>query len=98
MPIYVTVLKSTAEAVKGVGDVYKWYGESKKVLEKMGVRLIGAYALLGHYDMMFIYEARDERLAMSTALSSLRGTAVPTETWTAVPMDEFARLTARLSD
>ena len=80
-----------------MGDIGKLYEENKATLARMGIRYIGAYALLGRYDMMFIFEAPDERAAMTTALSTLRGAAVPTETWTAVPMEEFARLTARLN-
>ena len=98
MPIYVTVIKAPAESLKGVGDIGKWYEENKADLEQKGIRHIAAYALLGRYDIMFIYEARDDVSAMTTALSSLRGTAVPTETWPAVPMEEFARITRRLSD
>ena len=98
MPIYVTVAKAPAESVKSMGDVGKLFEENKKTLARMGIRYIAAYALLGRYDMMFIFEAPDERSAITTALSTFRGAAVPTETWTAVPMDEFARLTARLSD
>ncbi len=97
MPIYVTLVKAPTESLKGMGDIGKWYEENKAELQKMGIRPIAAYALLGRYDMMFIYEARDEIMAMTSALSSLRGTAVPTETWTAVPMEEFARITRRLS-
>ena len=98
MPIYVTVVKAPAESLKTMGDIGRWYEENKAELQKKGIRHIAAYALLGRYDIMFIYEARDEVSAMTTALSSLRGTAIPTETWTAVPMDEFARITRRLSD
>ena len=98
MPIYVTVAKAPAESVRSMGDVSKLYEKNKEALAKRGIRYIAAYALLGRYDMMFIFEAPDERAAMTTALSTLRGAAVPTETWTAVPMEEFARLTAILGD
>ena len=97
MPIYVTVLKSTAEAIGSVGEVGNWYGVVEKMLEQMGIRLIGAYALLGRYDMMFIYEAPDEKAVMSLALTSSTGTHVPSETWTAITMEEFAKLAAKIN-
>ena len=100
MPMYVTVVKAPSESLKSMGDIGKWYEENKAALQQKGVRHIAAYALLGRYDMMFIYEADDEISALTTALSSLRETAtsVPTETWTAVPMDEFARITRKLGE
>jgi len=96
MPVYVTVLKSTAEAIKNMGDAEKWWKQGKETLEKMGVRVINAYALLGRYDMMFIYEAPDEDTAMSLALTSSTGAYLPSETWTAVPMEDFVKLANRL--
>ena len=100
MPTYVTVVKAPAESLKTMGDIGKWYEDNKAELQRKGIRHIAAYALLGRYDMMFVYEADDEISALTTALSSLRETAtsVPTETWTAVPMDEFARITRKFSD
>jgi len=59
MPTYVTVVKAPAESLKTMGDIGKWYEENKAALQQKGVRHIAAYALLGRYDMMFIYEARD---------------------------------------
>jgi len=97
MSTYVTLLKFTSEGLKSIGDFGKSWEEGRKKAEQMGIKSIGAYSILGPYDMMFIYEAPDERAAMTTALSTLRGAAVPTETWTAVPMEEFARLAARLN-
>jgi uncharacterized protein with GYD domain len=47
--------------------------------------------------MMFIYEAPDEKVAAIVPLSfsSQKGGA-QTETWTAIPMDEFVKLAAML--
>ena len=72
------------------------YGVDISALEKIGVRLIGAYALLGRYDMIFIYEAPDEKVAMSLALTSSTGSYLPSETWTAVPMKDFVKLATSL--
>jgi uncharacterized protein with GYD domain len=46
--------------------------------------------------MMFIYEARDEKVAISSVLSQVVRRGGQTETWTAIPMEEFAELTASL--
>ena len=96
MPIYVTVLKSMAETAANVDDVGKWWEEGKKALDNMGVKIISAYALLGRYDMMVIYEALDEKVAMSLALVSSTGKYAPSETWTAVSMEDFAQIAKRI--
>jgi len=96
MPIYVTLIKSTAETVKSIGDVGKWYEESTKMAEQMGIKMISAYALLGRYDMMLIYEAPDEKAVVSLSLSGTPRPGVQSETWTAIPIEEFAKLAARL--
>lgn len=96
MPVYVTLVKFTAEGLKGIADFGKAYGEGAKMAERMGIKTIGAYGLLGHYDMMFIYEAPDEKAAAAMPLSFAPKGSGQTETWTAIPMQEFAQLTAKL--
>ncbi|MFC1933493.1 GYD domain-containing protein [Chloroflexota bacterium] len=96
MPIYVTVLKSMAETAANVDDVGKWWEESKKMLENMGVRVISAYAMLGRYDGIVIYEAPDEKVAMSLALVSSTGKYAPSETWTAVSMEDLTQIAKRI--
>jgi len=45
---------------------------------------------------MFIYEAPNEKVAAGVPLSfTSRGTS-QTETWTAIPMEELIKLTARV--
>ena len=96
MPTYVTLLKFTSEGLKSMADFGKAWEEGQKMAEQMGIRSIGAYGLLGRYDMMFIYEAPNEKAAASMPLSFAPGGTAQTETWTAIPMEEFAKLAARL--
>jgi uncharacterized protein with GYD domain len=96
MPIYVTLVKLPAEGMKRMPDFEEAHKEIHKIAEQMGIKGIGAYALLGPYDMMFIYEAPDEKVALSSVLSQLARWGGQTETWTAIPMGEFAELTASL--
>jgi len=96
MPTYVTLVKFTPEGLKGIADFGKSYEEGRRRAEQMGIKHVGAYGLLGPYDMMFIYEAPDEKAAASMPLSFAPRGDGQTETWTAIPMEEFAKLTARL--
>jgi len=94
---YVTLVKFTSEGLKSIGDFGKEWEEGTKRAAQMGIKPIGAYGLLGPYDLMFIYEAPDEKAAASLPLSfsSQKGSA-QTETWTAIPMEEFVKVTGRL--
>ena len=97
MATYVTLLKFTPEGLKHLGDFGKTWEKVSKRVAQTGVKAIGAYGILGPYDMMFIYEAPDEKAAASVPLSfaSQKG-AAQAETWTAIPMEVFVKLTGRL--
>ena len=95
MPVYVTLLKFTSEGLKGVADFGKMREEGQKRAEQMGIKSIASYGLLGRYDMMFIYEAPDEKTAAGMPLSFAPGGAAQAETWIAIPMEEFATLASR---
>lgn len=95
MPTYVTLLKMTSDGLKGVADFKKSWEEGRKRGEQMGIKPIGAYGLLGRYDMMFIYEAPNEKVAAGMPLSFAPEGSAHTETWTAIPMEEFVELAAR---
>ena len=95
MPTYATLVKFTSEAIGRI-DVAKAYEEGTKIAEQIGIKPIGAYATLGPYDMMLIYEAPDEKVAAGMAMASATKWGGRSETWTLIPMEEFAKLAARL--
>jgi len=97
MATYVTLVKFTSEGLKSMDDLGKEWEEGTKRVAQMGIKPIGAYGLLGPYDMMFIYEAPDEKAAVNVPMSfSSRKGGAQTETWTAIPMEEFVKLIGRL--
>ncbi len=96
MPIFITLVKTGAGGAKSLADLDKSYEEGMKMAEQMGIKPIAQYGLLGPYDLMFIYEAADEKAAASNSLSQSARRGGEMETWTAIPMQEFAKLTARL--
>ena len=96
MPTYVTLVKVGAEGAKSMGDLRKGYEEGTKMAEQMGIKSIGAYGVLGPYDMMYIYEAPDEKVAAGSCMAQVAKWGGETETWTVIPMEEFIKLTERL--
>ena len=99
MVTYVTLVKFTAEGPNSITDFGKAWEEGVKRVAQMGIKIIGAYGLLGPYDMMFIYEAPDQRCASRLPLSfASLGGGIQTETWTTIPLDEFVKIPERLKD
>ena len=61
------------------------------------VKRIASYALLGAYDFMHIIEAPDEISAAKVALLVNRFGIAATQTLTAIPFEEFKRVTQDVS-
>ena len=93
MAVYVTLVKFTSEGLKMMDDLGERYERGKKMAEQAGIKNIGAYGLLGRYDLMFIYETPSEKAAAGMPLSFAFEGGGQTETWTAVPLEEFVKLT-----
>jgi uncharacterized protein with GYD domain len=96
MATFITLVKFSAETVKNMGDFGSVYEEGVKIGQQMGIKSIGAYATMGPYDAMFIYEAPDEKTAIGMVMSIATNQGGTTETWTAIPMEEFTKLAARI--
>ena len=96
MATFITLVKFSAESLKNMGDFGSVYEEGVKMGQQMGIKSIGAYATMGPYDAMFIYEAPDEKTAIGMVMSIATKQGGTTETWTAIPMEEFTKLAARV--
>jgi len=65
----------------------------KRVKEKCPeVKFICHYALLGPYDFLDIYEAKNEEIAAKVSMISLSMGAVKAESWVAIPYKRFLEL------
>jgi uncharacterized protein with GYD domain len=97
MAMYMTMVRFTHQEARGISNFGREWQESAKRIEGLGIKLLGTYGILGPYDMSFIYEAPDEEKAASVPLSiSYLDPGIQTETWTVIPMDEFAAITEKL--
>ncbi len=89
MPLFVVLSKLTD---KGAETLFKRPYRIKEVneeLEKMGVKVLHQYVVLGDYDFLNIVEAEDDKTLLA-ALTNLvmRGT-IRTTTYKIIPVDEF---------
>jgi len=90
MATYVMLTTLTDEGRKTIKEKPKRIREVNKEVEKMGVKILGQYALLGPYDFINILEAPDNISIAKVAMElGSRGT-LQTMTMPAMPLDEFA--------
>jgi len=75
MAIYVTLSNLTDEGRKTLKNRPDRINEVNKEIESMGIKILGQYAVLGHYDFVTLLDApsNEAMLKMSVELGS-RGT------------------------
>jgi len=92
MAIYLMLTNLTDEGRKTVKEKPERIKEVNKEVEKMGVKILSQYALLGAYDFVNILEAPDNQTITRVAVElSARGT-LQTTTLVALSVDEFINM------
>jgi uncharacterized protein with GYD domain len=85
--IFISLAKFKKTPTKeSVGDATKLIDEYKK----KGVKVLSWYWTLGRYDVVFIYEAANEKEAMKTEMGISQWVA--TETLVAIPRQEAVNM------
>ncbi|MFQ5834919.1 MAG: GYD domain-containing protein [bacterium] len=91
MAIYVMLTTLTNQGRKSVREKPERIKEVNEEVEKMGVKILSQYALLGPYDFVNILEAPNNEAASRVAIElGSRGT-VQTMTLAAITVDEFVK-------
>ncbi|MBI4336624.1 MAG: GYD domain-containing protein [Chloroflexi bacterium] len=92
MPIFAALGNSTDEGIRHLENLSARHRSAVKRVEQAGGKLLGSYALLGHYDYLVLLEFPDERSALRfMAQEGSRG-HIRYVTMPAVPTEEFAKL------
>ncbi len=92
MPIYLMLTNLTDEGRKAVKAKPGRIKEVNKEVEKMGVKILSQYALLGGYDFVNLLEAPDNQTIAKVAVEfGSRGT-LNTTTLVALSIDEFIEM------
>ncbi len=92
MPVYLMLTNLTDEGRKTVKEKPERIKEVNKEVEKMGVKILSQYALLGGYDFVNIIEASDNQAIAKVAVElGSRGT-LQTTTLPALSVDEFINM------
>ena len=100
MPTFILVTKLSPEIAKQVKRRdelgHQWREKVKQNCP--GVKFISHYALLGQYDFLDIFEAKDEEEAAKVSWISTANGAMLAESWTAIPYTRFLEITKNLKD
>ena len=89
MPIYLMLTTLTDEGRKTVKEKPSRIKQVNKEVEKMGVKILSQYVLLGAYDFVNILEAPDTQTIAKVAMELGSRGALNTTTLAAMSIDEF---------
>jgi uncharacterized protein with GYD domain len=98
MPTYATLIKYRSQEPNAIREPKKAFEEGIRLASHIGVKSICAYAILGPYDVMIIYEAPSDKAATGMSMATAGKWGAHSETWTLVPMEEFEEITEELAD
>jgi uncharacterized protein with GYD domain len=96
MPGYVVLYKYTQQGlanIKGMPDMTK---RRKEAAEKLGIRVVGVWHLMGEYDAMSVVEAPDDQTLATALLAGGAQGYLTTQTMRALSEEEFAQLVSKL--
>jgi len=93
MPHYITLMRWTSQGIAGLPAWRERVEEGERIT---GGKLVGVYATLGRYDVVEIFEAPDDGLAVEILMKLQRFGAEHTETLRAFTRDEAEEIIRRL--
>ena len=100
MQTYILLTKLSPEACRQMGDRAKigraWLDRVKEKCPD--VKFVSHYALLGDYDFLDIYEARDEETAAKVSMISLENGAFQAKSLIAIPYKRFLNLAKEIHE
>jgi uncharacterized protein with GYD domain len=96
MPTYVFLYKLTDQGIKNIKEMPQRIEKAIEASEAVGGKVLGAYTVLGEYDLVSIAEFPNDETVMSLALAFGAQGNVRTTTLKAFTKDEFAEIVKKL--
>jgi uncharacterized protein with GYD domain len=96
MPHYITLMRWTSQGIAGLPAWRERVEEGQRIIEDAGGKLVGVYVTLGRYDVVEIFEAPDDELAVEILLKLQRFGAEHTETLRAFTRTEAEAIIRRI--
>jgi uncharacterized protein with GYD domain len=91
MGTYMSLVKVNEARVQNVQKLATVWGEIRNEIHEHGAEMVDAYAILGEYDFLMLFEADDRDHAFQTALVIERH-GLDMQTMEIIPTDEFGQL------
>jgi uncharacterized protein with GYD domain len=93
---YITLMRWTSQGIAGLPAWRERVEEGQRIIADAGGRLVGVYVTLGRYDVVEIFEAPDDELAVEILLKLQRFGAEHTETLRAFTREEAEAIIRRI--
>jgi uncharacterized protein with GYD domain len=96
MAHYVTLMRWTTQGYAGLPKWRERIEEGEQVISEAGGKLVGVYVTLGRYDVVEIFEAPDDEVAIEILMKLNRYGAEHTETLRAFTREEAEEIVRKL--
>ena len=96
MPIYISLMRWTSQGMAGLPGWRERVEEGERLIEDAGGSLVGVYVTLGRYDVVELFEAPDDEVAIEILLKLQRYGAEHTETLRAFTREQAEEIVRRL--
>ena len=96
MPHYISLMRWTSQGIAGLPGWRERVEDGQHVIEAAGGSLIGVYVTLGRYDVVEIFEAPDDEIAVEILMKLQRFGAEHTETLRAFTREQAEDIVRRL--
>ncbi|TMK33972.1 MAG: GYD domain-containing protein [Actinobacteria bacterium] len=96
MAHYISLMRWTSQGLAGLPGWRERVEEGERTIQEAGGRLVGVYVTLGRYDVVEIFEAPDDEVAVEILMKLQRYRAEHTETLRGFTREEAEEIVKRL--
>ena len=96
MPTYIGLYKLTDQGIKNIKEMPQRIEKAIEASEAVGGKLLGAYVVMGDYDLVSIAEFPNDETVLSLALALGAQGNVRTTTLKAFTKEEFAEIIKKM--
>lgn len=96
MPVYISLMRWTSQGMAGLPGWRERVDEGERIMNEAGGSLVGVYVTLGRYDVVEIFEAPSDEVAIEVLLKLQRYGAEHTETLRAFTREQAEAIVRRL--
>jgi uncharacterized protein with GYD domain len=93
---YISLMRWTTQGLAGLPGWRERVEEGSRTIEEAGGKLVGVYVTLGRYDVVEIFEAPDDEVAVEILMKLQRYGAEHSETLRAFTREEAEGIVRRL--